>query len=184
MKAFSYQSLPQGNRAGIVTFSGANDVMVSDELRQHGFELANFTYSTWQRIKKFLPSWQPATHPLDLWPALGSGNRRVHEEGIWSVLDDENTDAVVVILLALSNADFDGMREIYQAARQQHPEKPLFTIMLGGEVKDKWLLEIEGLRMPVFETTRMAIKSLQAMHWYAQIRDRMQPDPRLPGAEC
>jgi len=55
--------------------------------------------------------------------------------------------------------------------------------MLGGEVKDKWLLEIEGLKMPVFETTRMAIKSLQAMYWYARIRDRMQPDPRLPGAD-
>ena len=180
MKAFSYQPLPQGNRVGIVTFSGANGVMASDELRQHGFELADFTDSTWQRIKKVLPPWQPATHPLDLWAALGAGNRRVHEEGILSVLDDENTDAVLVILLALSNADFDGMHEIYQAARQQHPEKPLFTIMLGGDVKDKWLSEIEGLKMPVFETTRMAFKSLQAMHWYAQIRDRMQPEPLLP----
>jgi acetyltransferase len=183
LKAFSYQPLPQGNRVGIVTFSGANGVMASDELRQHGFELADFTDSTWQRIKKFLPPWQPATHPLDLWAALGAGNRLVHEEGILSVLDDENTDAVLVILLALSNADFDGMGEIYQAARQQHPEKPLFTVMLGGEVKDKWLSDIEGLSMPVFETTRMAIKSLQAMHWYARIRDRMQPDPRLPDAD-
>lgn len=90
----------------------------------------------------------------------------------------------LVILLALSNADFDGMGEIYQAARQQHPEKPLFTVMLGTNVKDKWLSEIEGLKMPVFETTRMANKSLQTMHWYARIRDRMQPHPRLPGPEC
>ncbi len=52
--------------------------------------------------------------------------------------------------------------------------------MLGGEVKDKWLSEIEGLRMPIFETTRIAIKTLQSMLWYAQIRDRIQPDPVLP----
>ena len=45
------------------------------------------------------------------------------------------------------------------------------------------LADIEGLSMPVFETTRMAIKSLQAMQWYARIRDRMQPDPRLPDAD-
>ncbi len=130
-------------------------------------------------MKKFLPTWQPATHPVDLWAALGAGHRLVHEEGILSVLDDENTDAVVVILLALSNADFDGIGEIYQEAQRKHPEKPLFTIMLGGEVRQKWLSEIEGLNMPVFNTTRMAIKSLQAMLWYAKIRDRMQPDPRL-----
>ena len=179
MKAFSFQPLPKGKRVGIVTFSGANGVMASDELHQHGFELANLTDPTWQRIKNFLPPWQPTTHPVDLWAALGAGNRLVHEEGILSVLDDENTDAVLVILLALSNADFDGIGEIYQEARRKHPEKPLFTVMLGGEVKERWLSEIEGLNMPVFGTTRMAIKSLQAMLWYAQIRDRMQPDPRL-----
>ena len=83
-------------------------------------------------------------------------------------------------LRALWKKPNEGMGEIYQAARQQHPEKPVFTVMLGGEVKDKWLSEIEGLRMPVFETTRMAIKSLQAMLWYSQIRDRVQPDPQLP----
>jgi acetyltransferase len=177
MKAFSYQPLPRGNRVGVVTFSGANGVMASDELRDHGFELANFTDSTLERIQKFLPPWQPPSHPLDLWAALGAGNRLVHEEGILSVVNDENTDAVLVILLALSNADFDGMRDIYQAVRQQQPNKPVFTIILGGDVKQKWLQEIDGLNMPAFESTLMAIKSLQAMHWYSQIRERIQPDP-------
>ena len=111
--------------------------------------------------------------------ALGAGNRLVHEEGILSVLNDENTDAVLVILLALSNADFDGMRDIYQAARQQQPHKPVFTVILGGAVKQKWLHDIDGLNMPVFESTLRAIKSLRAMHWYSQIRERIQPDPVL-----
>ena len=179
MKAFSYQPLPPGNRIGLVTFSGANGVMASDELRDHGFELANLTDSTLKRIREFLPLWQPPSHPLDLWAALGAGNRLVHEEGILSVLNDENTDAVLVILLALSNADFDGMREIYQTARQQQPQKPVFTVILGGEVKQKWLVDIDGLDMPVFESTRSAIKSLQAMHWYSRIREQIKPDPVL-----
>ncbi len=179
MKAFSYQPLPAGNRVGIVTFSGANGVMASDELRQHGFGLSNFTDSTLERIQAFLPPWQPPSHPLDLWAALGAGNKLVHEEGILSVVNDENTDAVLVILLALSNADFDGMREIYQAAQQQQPHKPVFTVILGGEVKQKWLQDIDGLNMPAFESTRAAIKSLQAMYWYSRIRERLQPDPVL-----
>jgi len=180
MKAFSYQPLPKGNRVGVVTFSGANGVMASDELRMGGFELADFTDSTWKRIQNFLPPWQPPSHPLDLWAALGAGNRLVHEEGILSVLNDEQTDAVLVILLALSNADFEGMREIYQAARHQQPNKPLFTVILGGDVKQKWLSEIDGLNMPVFESTRLAIRALAHMRWYSENRELVQPDPVLP----
>ncbi len=177
MKSFSYQPLPKGNRVGIVTFSGADGVIASDELHHHGFELASFADPTLQRIKKILPEWQPLTNPLDLWAALGAGNRLVHEEGILSVIDDENTDAVLAIILGLSNAEFDGIREIYQAAKEQHPEKPLFTVFLGGRLKQRWLSEIEGLNMPAFDTTRIAVMSLQAMYGYAQVREQIQPEP-------
>lgn len=180
MKAFSYLPLPRGNRVGIVTFSGANGVMASDELHHHELQLSKLTDSTLSRIKEFLPPWQPPLHPLDLWAALGAGNRLVHEEGILSVLNDDNTDAVLVILLALSNADFDGMRDIYKAASKQQPHKPLLTVILGGEVKQKWLHDIDGLNMPVFESTLRAIKALRSMYWYSQVREHCQPDPILP----
>ncbi len=180
MKAFQYQPLPRGNRVGIVTFSGANGVMASDELEARGFELAEFSPGTQERINKFIPEWQPPLNPLDLWAALGSGNRLTHEEGILSVLDDENVDAVLVILLALANADFDGIREIYQQARELHPEKPLYTVALGGEVKQRWIKEVDGLKMPFFESTLIAVKALTAARRYALDRKRLQPDPLLP----
>ncbi len=180
MKAFSYQPFPKGNRIGIVTFSGANGVMASDELEERGFDLAEFSPSTQERIKKFLPEWQPVTNPLDLWAAMGAGNRLVHEEGLHSVLDDENVDAVLLILLALANADFDGIREIYERARENHPEKPIYTVALGGAVKQRWLQEVDGLSMPFFETTTIAIKALTAARHYAINRDRVQLDPILP----
>lgn len=180
MKAFSYQPLPRGKRIGIVTLSGANGVMASDELTEHGFELAEFESATNERIKKFLPQWQPVTNPLDLWAALGAGNRFVHEEGLHAVLDDENVDVVLLILLALANADFDGIREIFARARERHPDKPLYTVVLGGKVKQRWLHEIEGLSMPVFETTHIAVKALAAAWRYAKERGHLQPDPLLP----
>ena len=180
MKAFQYQPLPQGNRVGIVTFSGANGVMASDELEASGFVQAEFSAKTRERIKKFIPEWQPPANPLDLWAALGAGNRLAHEEGIHSVLDDENVDAVLVILLGLANADFDGVREVYQKAKELHPEKPLYSVLLGGEVKQRWLKEVEGLNMPFFETTGIAVKALTAARRYAIVRERLQPDPVLP----
>jgi len=180
MKVFQYQPLPQGNRVGIVTFSGANGVMASDELEASGFVQAEFSPRTQERINKFIPEWQPPLNPLDLWAALGAGNRLAHEEGIHSVLDDENVDAVLVILLGLANADFEGIREVYQKAKELHPEKPLYSVLLGGAVKQRWLKEVDGLNMPFFETTRIAIKALTAARRYAIDRERLQPDPLLP----
>lgn len=180
MKAFQYQPVPRGNRVGIVTFSGANGVMASDELEARGFVLSDFSLKTQERIKKFLPEWQPVTNPLDLWAALGAGNRLAHEEGIHSVLDDENVDIVLVILLALANADFEGIREVYQKARDLHPEKPIYTVALGGAVKQRWLKEVDGLYMPFFENTQIAVKALTAARRYALDRERPQPDPLLP----
>ena len=179
MKAFSFQPLPKGNRIGIATFSGANGVMACDELSERGFELAKFEPETYKRIEKFLPEWQPVTNPLDLWAAMGSGNRLAHEEGLLSVIDDKNVDAVLVILLALANADFDGIREVFANAMERHPDKPIYVVALGGKVKDRWLKEIEGLKVPVFENTHIAVKALRAALRYAQDRERLQPDPLL-----
>lgn len=179
MKAFSFQPLPKGNRIGIATFSGANGVMACDELSERGFELAEFEPETYKRIEKFLPEWQPVTNPLDLWAAMGAGNRLAHEEGLLSVIDDKNVDAVLVILLALANADFDGIREVFANAMERHPDKPIYVVALGGKVKDRWLKEIEGLKVPVFENTHIAVKALTAALRYAQDRERLQPDPLL-----
>ena len=179
MKAFSYQPLPRGNRVGVVTFSGANGVIASDELAEHGFVLAELAPATRERAEKFLPAWQPVTNPLDLWAALGAGNRLVHEEGINSVLDDPGVDAVLVVLLGLANADFDGIREVFAQAIERHPEKPVYVVMLGGKVKERWLKEMAGLSVPVFETTRIAVKALAAALRHEKRKDRMQPDPIL-----
>ncbi len=181
MKAFSYQPLPQGNRVGVVTFSGANGVIASDELAEHGFVLAEFGPATQERAKKFLPAWQPVTNPLDLWAALGAGNRLVHEEGINSALDDPGVDAVLVVLLALANADFDGIREVFAQAMARHAGKPVYLVILGGKVKERWLKEMAGLRVPVFETTRIAVKALAAAFRYGQRRGRIELDPLMNG---
>ena len=89
-------------------------------------------------------------------------------------------DAVLVILLALANADFDGIREVFANAMERQPEKPIYVVALGGKVKERWLKEMEGLKMPFFENTHIAVKAFTAALRYAQDREHLQPDPVLP----
>jgi acetate---CoA ligase (ADP-forming) len=179
LKAFAYQPTPPGRRVGVVTFSGANGVMAVDELVTHGFEVPSFGPATETRLRKFLPPWQAPANPLDLWAALGAGRRLVHEEGIHAVADDDDIDAVLVILLALANADFEGIRDVFATAQDRHPQKPLYGVIIGGAVKRRWLAEIEGLKVPIFDTTGMAVKALAAARSYAEARERVPPDPAL-----
>jgi hypothetical protein len=46
-------------------------------------------------------------------------------------------------------------------------------------VKERWLKEVEGLKVPFFETTTIAIKALTAARRYALNRDRFQPEPLM-----
>jgi acyl-CoA synthetase (NDP forming) len=95
------------------------------------------------------------------------------------VADDPNVDAILVVLLGLANADFDGIREMFAQAMERHPEKPIYVVMLGGKVKERWQQEMSGLKVPIFETTRIAVKALAAALRYKETRDLMQPDPLL-----
>ena len=50
------------------------------------------------------------------------------------MLNDDNVDALVVILLALDMANFEGIRGIFERAKKEQPNKPIYTVFLGGKI--------------------------------------------------
>lgn len=180
VKAFAYQPLTQGDRVGIITFSGASGVMASDEIYQMNLKLAEFMPETQNRIKDIMPEWQPVHNPADLWVALGIGrNKRVYEESIHAVLEDQNVDVLLCILLGLPNSDISDMRDVFENAIRLYPGKPIFIVIIGGKIKERWITELEGLNIPIYSETSLAIKAIKAMHQYNTIKDIQLPDPSL-----
>lgn len=178
LKAFSYQAPPKGNRLGIVTYTGALGVIATDEAVENGFELARWAPETRERLQALAPAWQPVGNPADLWVALDVVDaRRAHEEAIEAALVDPNTDAVLTIPLIVPAADFEGVREAFAGLRERHPDKPLFMVAYGGPVRERWLHEIEGLGIPVFPSTRLALRTLAAMRRYAEARENVYVRP-------
>jgi len=178
LKAFVFQPLPRGNRIGVITFTGASGVMASDEMFPLGLALADLKEPTVKRIKEIVPAWQPVRNPVDLWPAIGVGeNRKVYEEPIHAILEDENVDVLLCILIGVPNSDVGDIGDIFARAMKAHPQKPIFLIIIGGRMKKRWIDELEGLNLPIYSDTSLALKAIRAMHWYLTIRGLDIPDP-------
>lgn len=178
LKAFAYQPLPQGNKVGVITFSGASGVMASDEIHQSGLKLARFTQKTLKKIRNILPEWQPIHNPADIWVALGiERNKAVYKESVQAVLEDENTDILLCILLALPNSDVPDIREVFEPIVEKHYGKPIFVVIIGGKIKERWTDELEGLNIPIYSETSVAVKAIRSMFAYYRIKAIEAPNP-------
>ncbi len=167
IKVFSYQPLPRGNRVGIATLSGAAAVIACDELHEEGLTLARYREETVNKISGLMPHWQPVNNPADVWMSMYGDVKSSHQRIIGAVLDDPQVDMALFILLPVANIDFDGVRGVFEEAMKSHPEKPIFTVMLGGRVKQKWMRELEGTGVPIFNDTSIAVRCMKAMYQYS-----------------
>lgn len=172
LHAFATLRPPRGRRVGLVTTSGALGVMAADELEANGLELACFAPETLAALGTVVPPWQPVSNPADVWIALDVvGPRPGIETPLEAALADPGVDMVLATVLVPPNADFPEVREVFAGLRRRHPEKPLALVLYGG-CRHRWLTEIEGLDIPVFASSRAALRSLRALADYREWHDQ------------
>ena len=85
------------------------------------------------------------------------------------MLADPGADLVLAIVLAVEGADFPEVRELFAGLRVRHPDKPLAVVMFGRAPKARWLRDLEGLQIPVYPTTRTAVRALAAAARQAEV---------------
>ena len=181
LKAHAMLSRPPGRRFGrrlaIATTSGALGVMATDLAVDFGFRLVDFTPETTARLGTILPDWLAPANPFDFWIGLDmKGPEEAHRVGLSAVIGDANADMVLCTLLAPPNADFAGFGEVMRAIRRDHPGKPIAMVIWGGGARDRWIAAIEGLNIPVFASTRAALRALAALIDPASTAEPPAPD--------
>ncbi len=160
LKMLTWQPLPRGRRIAIATWTGAQGVIAMDQVDDCGLVPAAISEATRERIAPHLPDWLPVLNPVDVWPALDRGPRQVTEETLGALLADPANDMVLGMILAVEGADFPEVRQVFSSLRDRYPDKPLALVIFGPEPKTRWLRELEGLQVPVFPSTRTAIRAL------------------------
>jgi acetyltransferase len=151
---------PKGKRVGITTTSGALGVIATDLATEAGLELATFAPATIERMRSILPDWLEPANPFDFWIGIDvKGPRAAHEIGLSAVFADPNVDLVLCTLLAPGNADFPEFGELVRALRRTY-DKPVAMVIYGGEAQGRWVAGLEGANVPVFRTTRAAVRAL------------------------
>jgi acetate---CoA ligase (ADP-forming) len=162
LKMMTWQPLPRGRRIAIATWTGAQGVIAMDQVDDCGLVPAEISAATRERLAPHLPDWLPVLNPVDVWPALDRGPRLVTEETLGALLADPANDMVLGMVLAVEGADFPEVREVFADLRARYPDKPLALVIFGPAEKTYWLRQLEGLQVPVFASTRLAIRALAA----------------------
>jgi acetate---CoA ligase (ADP-forming) len=160
-KAISYQPFPRGRNVGVVTMSGADGTLAADAADEFKLGFPSFSSKSLELLKKQIPQDQRIENPLDIGFALTSG-KETRIKTMQAVIADSNVDSLLMIDLAVANSDFAEVRNIYDELDSKG--KPILLVLQGGSVKEKWLTELEGSRIPIYPTPRRALRAIQAMY--------------------
>ena len=163
LRALEMLPRPKGKRIGIATTSGALGVISTDLAVDAGLEMASFAPETIAAMRRNFPDWLEPANPYDFWIGIDiKGPREAHEIGLSAIFADPNTDFVLCTLLAPGNADFAEFGDLLRRLRQAH-DKPVALVIYGGSAEQRWVADVEGARIPVFATTRAAVRALSLL---------------------
>jgi len=173
-RIFVNQTLPRGNRIGIITFTGGVGVVSVDAAEECGLSIADFSPATISRLSRL--SSQLARNPVDLGPLIPVSDDPlpVLEETIAAVLDDSNVDCVVATLYASSGAETPIYMDIL-GRLMKNAAKPVSFWVYGTELAamEELQRQVQGRGLPAYFDIELAIKALAAAVHYAKIKSSL-----------
>ncbi|MFH1080421.1 MAG: CoA-binding protein [Pseudomonadota bacterium] len=127
-KGLAKMPLPKGNRISFLAPSGAMLVTMSDMCQKFwNLDIPDLEEKSRRRLQEISPSYIRMRNPVDIWPAAAvHGIDFAYQEGMETVLQDSNIDAVVAILMITDETGIPDLQLIADVARK-YPEKPVYV---------------------------------------------------------
>ncbi len=166
--AFSIQSLPKGNRVGIITDAGGPGIMATDVLVSLGMEIPSLKQETMDEIKKHVVDEAIVSNPVDL---TAHGNPESYAHALDAVLKDESIDSALVIYVPpLPTEEVPVARAIWQTAKKH--EKPVLCCFLTKNEDSPGFVELVTNGVPAFLFPESTATALGAMYRYCEYLNR------------
>ncbi len=165
--------LPKGNRVAIITNAGGPGIIATVACEANGLEIARFTPSTIETLKKGLPPAASVYNPVD---ALGTAQPEDYELSIEATMTDENVDAVLVLLTPQAMTKETETARILVETSKKYPDKPLLAVFMGGNSMIYPRIVLNEGGVPVFDFPERAVNALSELYRYTVLRDSLNDE--------
>lgn len=146
MELVESEKLPKGGKLAMVSNAGGPGIIAVDRAEKEGLEVIDFGEKTSQKLIKELPEESNISNPVDV---LGDARSDRYAVAINTVLDDVNTDVVVVLLTPQLVTDIEGTAEVITDISKR-TSKPIYSCFLGGKSIKSGVRILEQAKCPVF----------------------------------
>lgn len=143
-------------------------MITTDEISEHGLELAEFSPETRDRLGESLPDEASAHNPLDV---IGDAGHERYKNALEAVVEDENVDAIIVLLTPQANTEIDKTAKTISNISEES-SKPVFACFMGEEDVESGIEILEENHVPEFKDPMDAVSTLEAMKSYGEFLDR------------
>lgn len=165
---------PRGPRLGIITNAGGPGVMATDALIASNGVLSELSEETMAKLNENLPAFWSHGNPVDV---LGDARAKRVAKATQIVLEDPNTDAVLVILTpqAMTNPNATA-KEI--STLVANTSKPILAAWLGGQSMHEADDILVEAGIPSYKTPEQAIRAFMTMVSYSRNLDILFETPK------
>jgi acetyltransferase len=172
-----------GNRLAIVTNAGGPAVMATDRAVELNLKMADLSPGTLQTLGKALPEQWSHGNPVDL---LGDAGPDRYQAAVRACLDDDQVDAVLVMLTPQAMTDIDGTARVV-SEMAAGSRKPVLTCWMGDVQVRQAREHFAETRVPHFTTPEAAVEAFGYLAAYGRnqrllmqvpgpLTDRSPPD--------
>ncbi len=166
--------VPKGNRLAIVTNAGGPGVMATDSLISMGGKLVELSETTMQKLNEYLPPFWSHGNPIDV---LGDATPERFAGATEIVLEDENVDAVLVLLTPQAmTAPTETATAISQLAAKT--TKSIMAGWLGGASMREGIQIFNQAGISSFTAPEQAIRAFMTLSNYSENQALLYETPK------
>ncbi len=168
-RAFANQPLPKSTRIAVITNAGGPGIMTADAIEDRGLDFAKLSDSTIHKLSENLPAAANVNNPIDV---LGDALADRYEFALDVVLDDDNVDAIIIILTPQAMTQSKETAEAIARVAKAKPYKPIFACFLGAAKIEEGIKVLQENKIPQYNSPEAAVETLQVMVDYVRWRSK------------